>query len=98
MPRMPPEFPGPVNLGNEVEFTIRELAEEIIDLTGSSSKLVCGPLPEDDPRQRRPDAGLARAKLGWQATTSLRDGLRRTIDYFETLLKQEQSIVLGSAR
>jgi UDP-glucuronate decarboxylase len=89
---MPANFPGPVNLGNEDEFTIRELAEQIIELTGSSSKVVERPLPEDDPRQRRPDARLARERLGWKATTRLRDGLRRTIDYFETLLREEQAM------
>lgn len=78
----PDEVTGPMNLGNSTEFTIRELAETIIELTGSKSELIRQPLPEDDPRQRRPDLTKARAILGWEATTSLREGLARTIDYF----------------
>ena len=77
-----PGFTGPVNLGNPVEFTIRELAEMTIRLTGSKSKLVFMPLPQDDPRQRQPDVALALEKLGWTARTPLEDGLRRTIDDF----------------
>jgi UDP-glucuronate decarboxylase len=76
---------GPVNLGNPEEFTIRQLAEMIIDLTGSNSGLVRRPLPVDDPLQRRPDISLARTVLGWQPTVSLRDGLRWTIAYFRGL-------------
>ncbi|MDG2003289.1 MAG: SDR family oxidoreductase [Novosphingobium sp.] len=94
----PADFPGPINLGNEDEFTIRELAEQVIELTGSVSKLVSCPLPEDDPRQRQPDANLAREVLDWEATTRLREGLRHTIDYFEALLKEEQSIELNAAK
>ncbi|MDH4190212.1 MAG: SDR family oxidoreductase [Betaproteobacteria bacterium] len=76
------EFTGPVNLGNPVEFTIRELAQKVIALTGSRSKIETRPLPSDDPRQRQPDISLAKAKLGWQPAMALDDGLRRTIEYF----------------
>lgn len=77
-----PSFTGPVNLGNEGEFTIRELAELVLAETGSSSKLVSLPLPRDDPRQRRPDASLAKAELGWRPTVRLQDGLRPTVAFF----------------
>jgi UDP-glucuronate decarboxylase len=82
----PADLPGPVNLGNPVEFTIRELAELVIELTGSSSKLVFNPLPVDDPMQRQPDITLARERLGWEPTVPLRTGLERTIGYFDQLL------------
>ena len=78
-----PEFTGPVNIGNPGEFTIRQLAERVIDLTGSKSKLVHRPLPQDDPRQRQPDITMARDKLGWEPTVRLDDGLKPTIAYFE---------------
>jgi UDP-glucuronate decarboxylase len=78
-------FTGPVNIGNPVEFTIRELAELVLELTGSRSKLVCHPLPSDDPAQRRPDIDLARQELDWTPSVALRDGLRPTIDYFRQL-------------
>ncbi len=74
---------GPVNLGNPAEFQIRELAEMVIDLTGSRSRIVHAPLPQDDPMQRRPDIDRARELLGWEPTVALRDGLVRTIAYFE---------------
>lgn len=77
---------GPINLGNPGEFTIRELAEIVIEMTGSASTLTFLPMPPDDPVQRRPDIGLAHAQLGWAPTVALRDGLRRTIDYFDRLL------------
>jgi UDP-glucuronate decarboxylase len=83
----PDEFVGPVNLGNPESFTIKELAQKIIDLTGSKSKLVFKALPVDDPRQRQPDIDLAISQLGWQPTVRLDEGLTRTIDYFEQLLK-----------
>lgn len=83
---MPAEFTGPVNLGNPEEFSMLELAEHVKNLTGSRSPLVFRPLPTDDPRQRKPDITLARESLGWHPTVSLREGLRRTIDYFEKLL------------
>lgn len=81
-----PDVTGPINLGNPVEFTIRELAEHVIELTGSSSVIEKKPLPIDDPRQRQPDIAKARAELGWEPTIQLKDGLRRTIDYFDKLL------------
>lgn len=81
----PNNFPGPVNLGRPVEFTMLELAQQVIDLVGSKSTLVFEPLPQDDPNQRKPDATLAKQKLGWESTTDLRDGLIRTIEYFRSL-------------
>jgi len=76
-------FIGPVNLGNTHEFTILELANQVIELTGSSSKIVREPLPQDDPLQRKPDISLAREKLGWEPKISLKEGLARTIEYFK---------------
>jgi UDP-glucuronate decarboxylase len=81
------DFSGPVNLGNPVEFTIRELAEKIIAMTNSSSKLSYHPLPADDPARRRPDTALAQERLGWSPKVSLEEGLTPTIEYFEKLLK-----------
>jgi UDP-glucuronate decarboxylase len=83
-----PEIIGPINLGNPNEFTIRELAELVLELTGSRSKVVHRPLPQDDPRQRRPDISEAERLLGWRPTTTLREGLAMTIPYFEQLLSQ----------
>ena len=80
---------GPVNLGNPVEFTIRQLAETVIALTGASSKIVYRPLPEDDPRQRCPDISLAKELLAWVPRVQLRDGLMKTIEYFEQLLRSD---------
>lgn len=81
-------FTGPINLGNPSEFTIRELAEQIVQMTGSQSKIVNQPLPQDDPVQRQPDIGLAKEVLnGWEPKISLEEGLERTIEYFKTLLK-----------
>lgn len=80
------EFTGPVNLGNTAEFTILQLAEHVLELTGSRSKLTFKPLPEDDPVQRQPDIALARSKLGWQPKVALRDGLKETIGYFKSVL------------
>ena len=82
-------FVGPMNMGNPGEFSIRELAELVIALTGSASKIVSKPLPGDDPRQRRPDIGLAREKLGWEPQIALREGLAKTIPYFARLLHEE---------
>ncbi|HEX2543904.1 MAG TPA: UDP-glucuronic acid decarboxylase family protein [Ramlibacter sp.] len=83
-------LPGPINLGNPHEFTIRELAEKILALTGSSSRLVFRPLPQDDPMQRKPDISRAREYLdGWQPGIALEQGLQRTIAYFDKLLSQE---------
>jgi UDP-glucuronate decarboxylase len=83
MMRTPDEFTGPINLGNPVEFQIGELARKILTLTGSRSRLVFRPLPEDDPKQRKPDISLARKQLSWSPKISLDDGLFRTIDYFK---------------
>jgi hypothetical protein len=82
----PDDVTGPLNIGNPEEFTMRELAETILDLTGAPSKIVHRPLPQDDPRQRRPDISRANALLGWAPHTPLRQGLGRTITYFEQLL------------
>jgi UDP-glucuronate decarboxylase len=83
-----PAVTGPINLGNPGEFTMRQLAETILDLTGSASQIVHEPLPMDDPKQRQPDITLARDKLGWEPTIALKTGLIRTIAYFETLLAE----------
>jgi UDP-glucuronate decarboxylase len=80
------DFTGPVNVGNPGEFTILQLAERVIALTGSKSRIVKKPLPSDDPMQRQPDLTLARSKLGWEPTTRLDDGLKKTIAYFETVV------------
>ena len=82
----PAEFIGPVNIGNPGEFTMLELAEAILKLSGSKSKLIFEPLPADDPKQRQPDIVLAKAKLGWQPQVALDDGLKETIAYFRQLL------------
>ena len=79
-------FPGPINMGNPNEFTIRELAEICIELTGSASKLTFHPLPTDDPVQRCPDIKVAKERLDWQPTIQLRDGLVKTIDYFRDFI------------
>ncbi len=81
------ETTGPINIGNPSEFTIRELGELIVELTNSKSKLVFMPLPADDPQQRRPDIAKAKALLGWEPSVALRDGLIKTIDYFDELLR-----------
>jgi nucleoside-diphosphate-sugar epimerase len=77
---------SPINIGNDTEFTILQLAELVIELTGSTAKIVHLPLPQDDPTQRRPDLTKARTLLGWEPTTQLRDGLERTIEYFRSQL------------
>ena len=79
------EFTGPVNLGNPNELPVLELAERIIRMTGSSSRIVFKQLPDDDPKQRQPDITLAKEKLGWQPTIELEDGLKRMIEYFKTV-------------
>ena len=85
----PDDFTGPVNIGNPNEFTIAELAREVISLTGSKSKIVHLPLPADDPQQRQPDISLARNMLGgWEPKIQLRDGLLKTIAYFEEVLSR----------
>jgi UDP-glucuronate decarboxylase len=82
----PDEVTGPINIGNPREFSIRELAELVIAITGTKSKIVYAPLPSDDPRQRRPDISKATAILGWKPETQLREGLVQTVDYFEKML------------
>lgn len=82
----PDDITGPVNLGNPEEYTVIELANTILDLTGSKSKLAHKPMPNDDPRQRKPDISLARNTLNWQPSTSVTDGLKKTIDYFDNLI------------
>jgi UDP-glucuronate decarboxylase len=97
----PDDITGPVNLGNPNEFTIRQLAESIISLTGSSSKIVYRPLPEDDPKQRCPDIGLAKTLLAWEPRVQLQDGLMKTIEYFDQLLRSEpkdERLAAGSAK
>lgn len=81
-------FIGPVNTGNPEEFTMLELATMVIELTGSQSKIVFQPLPSDDPKQRKPDITLAKEKLGWEPKIQLREGLVKTIEYFDELLKK----------
>lgn len=77
---------GPVNIGNPVEMTMLELAENVLRLTNSTAKLIFQPLPQDDPKQRRPDISLAKNELGWEPTVSLADGLKETIAYFRTVI------------
>ena len=84
-----PEVTGPINIGNPGEFTILQLAEMVIELTNSNSKIIKMPLPADDPKQRRPDITKAKALLGWEPTTPLREGLVKTIAYFDDLLKSD---------
>ena len=81
-------FTGPVNIGNPGEFTIRQLALKVIELTGSRSQLVAKPLPSDDPAQRKPDIKLASERLGWNPTVQLESGLRKTIEYFRGFAAQ----------
>lgn len=81
------DFTGPVNFGNPNEFTIKQLAEKVIELTGSKSKVIFEPLPSDDPMQRKPDISLARRELDWEPTIQLEEGLQKTIAYFDGLMK-----------
>jgi UDP-glucuronate decarboxylase len=90
MMNSPDDFTGPVNIGNPGEFTMLELASEIIDITDSKSKIIHMPLPKDDPTQRQPDISLAKEKLdGWEPKIPLREGLTKTIEYFDQLIKDE---------
>ena len=82
------DFTGPVNLGNPVEFTIKELAEKVIEMTGSKSKLTLNPLPQDDPKQRQPDISLAKKELNWEPKIKLEEGLKKTISYFDKLIQE----------
>jgi len=86
----PDDFTGPINLGNPIEFTMRDLAEKIIKLTGSKSSIEFKPLPEDDPKQRQPDITLAKTKLGWVPKVNLEDGLKEIISYFMKTLENEK--------
>ena len=81
----PDEFIGPVNIGNPVEFNMKQLAEQVIQLSGSKSKMIYKPMPSDDPSQRQPDITLAKSKLGWEPKIQLREGLEKTIAYFRSL-------------
>ena len=80
------EIVGPVNTGNPNEFTILELAEKVIEMTGSKSKIILKDLPEDDPIQRKPDNTLAREKLGWEPQIQLEEGMKKTINHFKSLV------------
>jgi len=84
----PEDVTGPINLGNPNEYSMVQLATAIIDLTGSKSKIVHRSIPQDDPRQRQPDISKAQEILGWSPICQLREGMQRTIDYFEDLLKE----------
>lgn len=86
-----PEVTGPINVGNPREFTIRQLAEEIVRQTGGKSSFVYEPLPQNDPRQRKPDISVAKSVLGWEPSTPLEDGLRPTIAYFRDLIERNAS-------
>ena len=86
------DFTGPVNIGNPREFTILELAEKVIGMIGSKSKIIYQPLPSDDPLQRKPDISLAKEKLNWEPKIPLEKGLKKTIQYFENLIREDKSI------
>ena len=94
----PRDMTGPVNIGNPDEFTILELAEHIIELTGTRAKISFEPLPSDDPRQRRPDIAKAKEILGWEPKTRLREGLVKTIAYFDQLLSERPMRALALGR
>jgi UDP-glucuronate decarboxylase len=91
MMQSPKGFTGPVNLGNPEEFTVMELAQSIIKLTGSKSKIVRKELPKDDPERRRPDISLAKSALNWSPKVQLEEGLTKTIGFFEDLLRRGSS-------
>ncbi len=94
-----PERTGPINIGNPTEFSIRELAELVIELTGSKSQLTFKPLPSDDPKQRQPDISKAEKTLDWRPTVSLREGLIKTITYFDNFLSQSNTThAIGAIR
>jgi UDP-glucuronate decarboxylase len=85
----PDEVVGPINLGNPVEFTIKQLAEMVVELVGSKSRLIHAPLPSDDPKQRQPDITLACEILAWEPKVALREGLAKTVVYFDELLRND---------
>jgi UDP-glucuronate decarboxylase len=87
-----PALVGPVNVGNPNEFTIRQLAEQVVALTGAKSKIIPKPLPSDDPKQRQPDISLAKKELGWSPTVELKEGLQKTIAYFDKLLSSGENL------
>ena len=89
----PDEVTGPMNLGNPVEFTIKQLAEIVIEMVGTTSKLVYKPLPSDDPKQRQPDITLAKKTLAWDPKITLREGLVKTIAYFDKLLSDDCNLL-----
>jgi len=91
MMQAPDTLTGPLNLGNPQEFSIRAIAEKVIDLSGSTSKIVQGPLPEDDAKRRQPDISKAREQLDWAPAIDLDDGLKRTIAYFDSLFSKSSS-------
>jgi UDP-glucuronate decarboxylase len=91
----PPEITGPVNLGNPVESTMLELAEQVIGITNSRSRIVFKPLPADDPQRRRPEISRAQALLDWRPTVALQTGLARTVAYFDELLSEERQAPEG---
>ena len=90
MMNTPKGFTGPVNLGNPSEVSILELGRLIIAITGSSSRMIYKPLPQDDPERRKPNITLAQEKLGWEPTVALEDGIRKTIEYFEEIIKAQE--------
>ena len=93
MMNSPKDFAGPVNIGNPHEFTMLELAQQVLELTNSKSKLVYRPLPQDDPTQRQPDISLAKEKLnGWEPKIQLREGLIKTISYFDNYLTTKKQL------
>ena len=94
----PADVTGPINIGNPNEFTIRELAEIVIELTATNGRIRFEPLPSDDPRQRQPNIAKAKEVLGWEPKTQLRDGLVRTIAYFDRLLSENATPAMASSR
>ena len=94
----PENITGPINIGNPNEFTIRGLAEKVIEITGSKSKIVERPLPEDDPKQRQPNIDLAEKLLGWRPAINLDEGLKRTVAYFEALLREHGKTITSDKR
>jgi hypothetical protein len=91
----PDSVTGPINCGNPNEFTIRDLAEKVIAMTGSRSRIVHRPLPQDDPRQRRPDISQAQELMRWRPTVMLTEGLQRTIAYFDKLQSEDKRVREG---